>query len=574
MPRNITPKRAAFQRRQSSYHYQTFPGVVPPASRGRPPHSKIHNDSPRGGICSGSSSLRSGLDGGSNGGSPIPWRQLIILAIISLAEQTALNSISPYLPEMAATFPEVAQGKVGLYVGIIASSFAAAQFATNVFWGHLSDRIGRKPVILLGTFLTSLCFFAFGFCRTLPQAIVVQVLMGLFNANAGVVSTVLGEITDKSNQTSAFAWLPIIYGLGAITGPIIGGVLSGASKHPSGPLSRLFSKFPYLLPNVVCCMILLVGLVLSFFMLDESLHEAQRLPPLSQRVKCLFSWLWQFTASYRPSFVRFGEGSAWEEEYGSPQRTLAESCPALLPDRTEEISYRSIMVPQIIFLMITYALFNLSNIAFNSLYPIYTSAPRPVGRAMSPEEIGLMLSLSGGIGIFFQAFLFTPIQKRLGNIWSYRAAFLGFVVSFIAMPLVGRNEDEPKAWLYTELSATLLVKSISAVGGLTCAMLLITNASPKPSTLGTLNGLAQTLSAGGRAFAPFVSGALFTAGFKMKGGEWLPWGLFGGIALLGLGLSFGLSWPGFESDDEEAEPLLPGHSPVPEGGEDNGSVRD
>ena len=49
-----------------------------------------------------------------------------MLAVIALAEQTALNSISPYLPEMAATFPEVAEGQVGLYVGLIASSFALA----------------------------------------------------------------------------------------------------------------------------------------------------------------------------------------------------------------------------------------------------------------------------------------------------------------------------------------------------------------------------------------------------------------------------------------------------------------
>jgi hypothetical protein len=141
----MSTRTALLPRRKSSYHYQTFPGIVPPASRGRPPlHIKGQNsDSPaRGGICSGSSSLRSGLDNGGSSNTPIPRRQLTILAVISLAEQTALNSISPYLPQMAATFPEVDVGRVGLYVGIIASSFAAAQFATNVFWGRLSDRVG------------------------------------------------------------------------------------------------------------------------------------------------------------------------------------------------------------------------------------------------------------------------------------------------------------------------------------------------------------------------------------------------------------------------------------------------
>jgi hypothetical protein len=163
---------------------------------------------------------------------------------------------------------------------------------------------------------------------------------------AGVVSTVLGEITDKSNQTSAFSWLPIIYGLGAITGPIIGGLLAGASLDLNGPSSRVFAKYPYLLPNLVCSLLLLVDLMLSIFMLDESLAEAQELPPLGQRVKCLFSWLWQFTASYRPSFVRFGNRTA-DGEDDSPQRTLSESCPTMIPERTEDVSYKDILVPQI-----------------------------------------------------------------------------------------------------------------------------------------------------------------------------------------------------------------------------------
>jgi MFS family permease len=69
----------------------------------------------------------------------------MVLAVIALAEQTALNSISPYLPEMTKSFSAVKAGQTGLYVGLIASSFALAQFTTNFFWGWLSDKIGRKP---------------------------------------------------------------------------------------------------------------------------------------------------------------------------------------------------------------------------------------------------------------------------------------------------------------------------------------------------------------------------------------------------------------------------------------------
>ncbi|KAI5804887.1 major facilitator superfamily domain-containing protein [Geopyxis carbonaria] len=531
------------QRRKSSYHYQTFP-TNPPSSRGQPPSaskdSSPNRDADPSDGCSPCSSERSPSSDQSSH-TPIPKKQLVILAIISLSEQTALNSISPYLPQMAASFPEVDVERVGLYVGIIASSFAAAQFSSNVFWGRLSDRIGRKPIILLGTFLTSILFVAFGFCRTLWQAITVQALMGLVNANAGVVSTVLGEITDKSNQSSAFSYLPIVYGIGGIMGPIIGGILVNPSADIDGPM-RIFQHYPYLLPNVVSALVLILDFGFSLFMLDESLKAAQSLPPLGARMRCLFSWLWQFTASYRPSYLRNIGGSGKKldsteslDRLEHENQTLAEACPAIFPDTGPTVSYSEILVPQIILLLLTYTFFNLTNIAFNSLFPIYASAPRPTGRELSPKEIGLSLSFAGLVAIVFQGFLFTPIQSRLGNLWCYRLAFLGFVVAMFVMPFVGRYTTHAEPLIWAEFGIILLIKTVSTVGGLTCSMLLITNASPKPSTLGTLNGLAQTLSAGGRAFSPLLSGALFTASTKIQPfGEFLAWGVFGGVAALGL----------------------------------------
>lgn len=68
--------------------------------------------------------------------------------------------------------------------------------------------------------------------------------------------------------------------------------------------------------------------------------------------------------------------------------------------------------------------------------------------------------------------------------------------------------------------------------------------------LGTLNGLAQTLSAAGRAAGPFISGSLFTAATKIQPkGEALPFGIFAGISLLGFFMSFGIRGASLEDDD-------------------------
>ncbi len=77
----------------------------------------------------------------------------------------------------------------------------------------------------------------------------------------------------------------------------------------------------------------------------------------------------------------------------------------------------------------------------------------------------------------------------------------------------------------------------------------ITNSAPNHSVLGTLNGLAQTLSAAGRAAGPFLSGGLFTIATKVEPkGEALAFGVFGGISFVGFLLSFGI-----QSEDLEAE---------------------
>lgn len=343
----------------------------------------------------------------------------------------------------------------------------------------------------------------------------------------------------------------MIYGIGGIIGPIIGGSLVHVSQG-----DNVFGHYPYLLPNLLATLVLLIDLVLSIFFLEESLKEAQSLPPLDRRLRCLFSWLWQFTAAYRPTYLR-----NVEDEDDSEVPSLADACEIILPDTSnDKASYKQLMVPQIMLLLTTYGLFNLSNIAFNSLYPVYGASPRPTGRELSPKEIGFSLAFGGAIAIVFQGFLFTPLQKRIGSLWVYRLAFLGFVICFFAMPFVGRKPimiPPRKAEIWAELGATVLIKNVAAVSGLSVTLLMITNASPKPSTLGLLNGAAQSLSAGGRAVGPLVSGALFSLSTKLKkDGEFLSWGIFGGVALVGIVLSCILHGGNLESDGEERAPLL------------------
>ncbi|KAF6830609.1 major facilitator superfamily transporter [Colletotrichum musicola] len=550
--RNIT------MRRQSTHRYHTFPTPPPKTPREQSSADLFDNHSD-------TSSNASDHD---HDQTPLPVRQLALLAFLSLSEQTALNSIGPYLPQMVESFSDIPDSQTGLYVGMLASAFALAQLSTNLLWGYLSDVVGRKPVMVLGTFLLTCCFVAFGFCRTYWQIVVVHVAMGMLNGNAAVVPTVLGEVTDRSNQSRAFTWLPVIYSLGGITGPALGGLLVGS----------LGNRYPYLAPNLLSASLLFASVIVVGIWFEETLETLHAdhtawVPAWARRA---WSWVLRRTEPRKNTWA-----SRWprrgsqvvvstSDDEDEDDDDAAED-DALLSPGSEDGSaagddaksagvpatWRELLNRNTVLVLMTYLVFQLSNISYNSLYPIFADANPPTGRGLPPSKIGVSLSLAGVATIVFQAFLFQPIKVRLGNLGSYRIALLGLAVSMALMPWIGYLDDEPlfgvwtgPTWLYIELGAILVIKNICAVGGLSSVMLLITNCAPNHATLGSLNGIAQSLSAAGRSFGPFVSGALFTLSTRVHPkGEALAWGIFAGIALFGWVGSLAIRNRGLESDD-------------------------
>ncbi|KAL2811797.1 major facilitator superfamily domain-containing protein [Aspergillus granulosus] len=565
-----TPDREPLPRRRSStLHYHTF-DTPPPKSRGRPNSGQS--------VSSGEESRQQQYDSLNDSApeSPLPKKQMMVLAMIALCEQTAFNSISPYLPDMASSFPEVKPGMVGVYVGMIGTAFAVAQLVTNYFWGWLSDRIGRKPVILLGTVLTAACFAAFGFCTTLYQAVAVQALMGVVNGNQGLVSTCLGEITDKSNQSKAFTYLPVLYGIGGITGPLLGGLLV-IRQNPFNKSEP--NPYPYLMPNLLSAAILLIDFVLTLIFLEESLEDAETLPKFGRKIRDLFAWLWQITSNAkRPRSVLPGDRLPYrlvheqseDDEHDSDLDSASEVSET--HHGHESLTRNELLNRDTVLLLLTYLIFALCNIAFNALFPIFSQAAPPIGRGLTPSEIGLAQGFSGVVTIIFQICIFGQLRNKMGNRWSYRAGLFGFVVAFLLMPFIGyKGNDDKKsgitgktAIMAVELCFVLLIKTVAAVGGLTSALLLITNSAPDHAVLGALNGLAQTLSAAGRAVGPFLSGSLFSLATRIQPkGEAISFGVFAAVSLVGFFLSFGIQgrsleaggWESDESaksDDEES----------------------
>lgn len=174
--------------------------------------------------------------------------------IIVLMELIALGMLIPLSPYLARQY-----GADGLQVGLLMSVYSIIQCLISPFWGILSDRIGRKPVLIFNLAGTALSYLWFSFAPNLSHLFYSRALAGACGIN---VSTALAWIADKTSlqkRSSSMAFIGATFGLGFIIGPFLGGVLGFFQKENSFSIVA-FGAF------VIC----LIGFLIACLTFEES----------------------------------------------------------------------------------------------------------------------------------------------------------------------------------------------------------------------------------------------------------------------------------------------------------------
>ena len=182
-----------------------------------------------------------------------------------LIDMISIGLIIPVLPKLVASFESTPSEQVGAYA-LVAMAFGFANFIGSPILGALSDRFGRRPVLLIGFSGLALSFFVTAFATALWMLIAVRLVGGAMQANIAVANAYVSDITPPEDRAKRFGLLGAMFGLGFILGPVLGGLLGGINLR---------------LPFFCAGSLSIVNWLYGFFVLPESLPPQRRQP---------FSW--------------------------------------------------------------------------------------------------------------------------------------------------------------------------------------------------------------------------------------------------------------------------------------------
>lgn len=186
---------------------------------------------------------------------------MLVLFLVVFIDLVGFGIVIPLLPFYAEHYnasPDV--------VVLVLAVYSLFQFISGPLWGRLSDRIGRRPVLIITLAGAALSYLGLAFADSLLMLFIVRAFGGIMAGNIGTAFAYIADITTEENRAKGMGIVGAAFGLGFIAGPAIGGILAG-----SDPATADFQT-----PALAAAALSVVALVLALFRLKESLSDELR----------------------------------------------------------------------------------------------------------------------------------------------------------------------------------------------------------------------------------------------------------------------------------------------------------
>ncbi len=305
-----------------------------------------------------------------------------MFVIITVAiDMLAFGLIIPVVPTLVQELGNISAERATLYIGGLGTTYAFMNFLFGPMLGALSDRFGRRPVLLASIATLSIDFLIMGFANSIWLLFLGRALSGISGATYSTANAYIADVTEPENRGKAFGMVGAAFGFGFIFGPVMGGILG---------------EFDPRAPFFAAAALALLNFCYGFFVLPESLEEEHRRPFVPSR----------------------------SNPFGAVKHFSK--------------------LPHVAWFLVSAGVFFLAHTVYPSTWPIhgeirYDWSPKEIGLSLGLVGLGAAVVQAGLIGIALKRFgavrtaLYGIIINALA-LFAYAFAGLGWVV-FLIIPL-------------------------------------------------------------------------------------------------------------------------------------------
>jgi DHA1 family tetracycline resistance protein-like MFS transporter len=317
-----------------------------------------------------------------------------VLFGVILLDLIGFGIVIPILPFLSPTL-----GADKMDIALIIVTYAVCAGLCGPFWGRLSDRIGRKPVIMICLAGAALSYVMLGLASQLWMVFAARGFAGLMAGNFGVASAMMADITTPQNRARGMGVIGAAFGLGIALGPMVGGLLSGEGGS-------------FTLPCIFAGLMSVLAIVAAAVFLPESLTAEKR--------------------------------AASREQHREGQRP---SSYGLLRQTGNRL------------LALQYVFHSFSVSALTYMFPLWMGDTL----GWSAREVGIVFGIQGGLMVIFQGLLLGPLVRLLGEWQFLRFAVTAFALGLLSAVFAVGMEHMVGSMFLAMTGATLCMPLLNTI---------------------------------------------------------------------------------------------------------------
>ncbi len=177
-------------------------------------------------------------------------RRLPVLFLTVLVDLVGFGIVLPLLPLYARDF-----GADGLQTGLLVSIYSLVQLVMAPIWGRISDRVGRRPVLILGLVGSGAAYLVFASAGSLATLFLSRIVGGIGGSTIPVAQAYIADVTPPARRAGNMGLIGAAFGLGFVIGPMLGGILSGVS--PGTPTAPGYTAAALCVANAIAALFFL-----------------------------------------------------------------------------------------------------------------------------------------------------------------------------------------------------------------------------------------------------------------------------------------------------------------------------